>query len=265
MVISIKMVLKPFLFYWVHRPILVTMIEREWRIKYAGTSLRWLWLLIRPLMQLGIYAFVFMFIMKTEGGATPYLLHLLSGLIVWQTFLEIVNSAGRAVILDQDLLKKTNIPRLFLPLYRSFLGLPDWAIYLFLYAVVSIALRESFHFTLIWLPLAMLLNWFFAVGVAYWCNVWAVFNRDIHHLFMTTVNYLLWLTPVFYRLDSVPQSYQFLFNLNPLSGIVALYRYSLYAAPLPNGTWLSIFIGLIIAVIGFVLYQKREDEFIDYL
>lgn len=259
------MILKPLLSYWSHRPVLITMIAREWRIKYAGTTLRWLWLLIRPLMQLGIYAFVFMFIMKIKGGATPYLIHLLSGLIVWQTFIEIIQSAGRAVSLDQDLLIKTNIPRLFLPIYRSLLGLPDWAVYLFLYAVVSITLKESVHVTLVCLPLAMLFNWFFAVGVACWSNVWAIFNRDLHHLFMTMVNYVLWLTPVFYRIDDLPRRYQFLYNLNPLSGIVAFYRYSLYAAPLPHGTWLSLLIGFIIAVTGFILYQKRQDEFIDYL
>ena len=251
--------------YWLHRSILSTLIAREWRIKYAGTSLRWAWLIMRPLMQLGIYALVFLFIMKVENGSTSYLLHLLTGLIVWQSFLEIVNSAGRAVITDQELLKKTTIPRLYLPLYRSFLSLPDWAVYLGLYFLISIFLHEPLHFTLFYLPFALLFNWFFAFGVACWCNVWAVFNRDIHHLFMTMFGYVLWLTPVFYRLDSVPQRFQFLFNFNPLSGLVALYRYSLYAAPLPNGTWISIMIGFIISIAGFVIYQKREDDFIDYL
>jgi lipopolysaccharide transport system permease protein len=258
-----QMNVKNFLSYWEHRDIIITLIRREWRIKYAGTALRWIWLFLRPLLQLGTYIFVFTYILKIGKDSPSYPLHILSGLIVWQSFLEIVNSAGRAVFSDQELLKKTPIPRLFLPLYRSFLGLPDWGVNLFLYSVLAFSLRASPSFFLVYLPIAILFNWFFAFGVACWCNVWAIFNRDIHHLFMMMVGYILWLTPVFYSLEQVPSRFQFLFNLNPLSGIIALYRFSLYAAPLPNGTWLSLLIGFVVAIVGLVLYEKRQDDFVD--
>lgn len=250
---------------WQRRSLLLAMIQREWRIRYAGTGLRWLWLILRPLLQLGVYALVFVFILKVESKTTPYILHLLTGLMAWQVFLESVNSAGRAVYLDGDLIKKTTVPRLYLPLYRSLLNMPDLLVYMVLYGALAVYYHQGLSWTIIVLPLAIGLNWLLAFGLGCWVSVWGVFQRDLHHLFFTVVGYLLWVTPVFYAPDMLDSTYRFVLFFNPLASIVALYRFSFYAEPLSWAVGVGCFVLISVAVSGIYYYQKKQAYFADNL
>ncbi|MCF8256218.1 MAG: ABC transporter permease [Flavobacteriales bacterium] len=251
---------------WHHRHVLQALYVRDIKQQYVQTRLGLLWGVIRPLVVVGVFSVLFSYLMNIRAGNYPYLLFALSGHLSWSLFSSIVNNGMSIVKGNANLVRKMNFPLLILPLLSIANALTEWAvtfaILLVLMAVFGIL--PPLQFAL--LPLAVLLNVLLASGIILWLNVASIRYWDLNHIVPSLIGLGIWLTPVFFPVTLIPGQYAWLADLNPMTGVLNLYRWALFDDVL-NGVaigW-SALLSLATTLSGIYFFKEREGEMIDYL
>lgn len=222
-----------------HREILLNLIRKELKVKYAASVLGAVWSLLNPLVYLAVFSFV----ARVLGAGIPhYPVYLLSGLLAWNLFSAAMSAGSRAVLDNANLVRKVAFPHEILPLSAVGVALTDFALQsavLLVYIVVSgyglhvpeLALWPLAFLTLVVLTVALSL-WFSALNVRY---------RDVGHLLNIGLLVWFWATPIVYAgyqvqdlassRDVVGISAFTLYLLNPLTSIVEGFHRALYVEP----------------------------------
>lgn len=251
---------------FIYRALIVSMVRRELKVRYAQTLLGFFWSFMRPLSYLTIYTIFFSVIIKMDTGGRPFSLLALSGIMAWNYFQDIFHTAGQSLILDADLIKKNNIPRLILPVYRSLVGLVELCIALGIYVVLQLILGWPFTIFALFLPLAVVVNLFVGMAVAFWTSAYTVRVRDFYHLVSTILNFGMWLTPVFYGPELVPDFLEWILFINPMALVIALYRWSLLAGDFPDWPYLiALALSILLFISGLRAFVKTQPTVVDYL
>lgn len=253
---------------WQERTVLRLLVDRDMRVRYAQSFLGYLWTIIDPLANALIYFMLFVVIFKrSDAGHAPYFLFLLAGLLPWQWFNAAVGEAPRALISEQQLVKSKDLPReiwvvrLVLSKGLEFLySLPVLVIFVVFYMV-----RGQVHldWELVFWPVAIVLQFFLCTGLALILAPLTVIVQDIQPLVRIFLRVYFYLTPIIFNLqllDAVPPALKWLFNLNPLTGILELYRGGLFDT---NIRWHVVAIGavgtLAILVLGAAVFKRLES------
>ncbi len=249
-----------------YRNLIFMLAARELKIKYAQTVLGLFWSVLRPLSYLAIYTFFFTRVVDIQAVYAPYALIALSGMMAWNYFLDIVNSAGNCLITDAQLIKRNYVPKLVLPLYRSILGLVELFISLAIFFVIQIILGHQFSINIVALPLLVLLNMVLGLSVALWTSALSIRSRDFFHFVITFVNFFFWLSPVFYMPELIPLPYRYFMWFNPMAGLISLYRWCLLGAQFPGyGYMMGIGLFMIVFWFGFRAFVKAQRDVVDYI
>ena len=258
--------------FWRNRSLIKSLIEREVIGRYRGSVMGILWSFINPLFMLAVYTFVFSVVFKARWHSestskAEFALVLFAGLIVFNFFAECVNRAPTLILSNVNYVKKVVFPLEILPivsvgsaLFHSIVSLAVW---LLAYAFVFGTLHPSaLLLPLIFLPLALL-----TAGTSWALASFGVFLRDAAQFIGILTTVLMFLSPIFYPADSLPQKYHHLLFLNPLTPAIEQTRAMLYWG---TGLNLKIIIGYFIASsvaawIGFAWFQKTRKGFADVI
>jgi len=247
---------------WKHRNMVAVFAQQEIKVSYAQTQLGLFWLVVKPLMILALFTFVFGRIIKIY----PYALFAFSGLFAWNYFSFLVGSGSGALISNQSIIRKIYFPKMVLPLAKVLVGLVEAGISLLI--VFALMLFYDFPFTsrLFALPLLLLLNIITGLGIVLWLNALNLRYRDLNQFIPYLVGFVIWLTPVFYPSTLVPDQYSFFLYVNPMAGIVELYRWAIMSDVFPSSWYLvSLAEIMIILISGVVIFVRMEDDIADYL
>jgi ABC-2 type transport system permease protein len=249
---------------WAYREILVNLIRKELKVKYAASVLGAVWSLLNPVVFLAVFTFV----VKVLGNKTPhYPVYLLAGLLPWNLFSVALTNGSRSVIDNGNLVKKVAFPREILPLSVVGVALVDFvlqSIVLFVFMIVT-----GYGFTaqaLILYPESFLALLVFTTATTLWVAAVNVRYRDVQHLVGLGLLVWFWMTPIVYpaglvqdRLTSptapfTPHLFQ-LYLLNPLTPIISGFQRALYATVRPDGIHVlpDVSLGWLVGVIGIVL------------
>lgn len=239
---------------------------RELKVKYAQTILGFFWSIIRPLSFLAIYTFFFTIMLDVDTEGMPYALAALAGIIGWYYFSDIVTTAGQSLIMDAHIIKKHAFPKLIFPFYRSLIGLLELLISLVIFFGIQLFLGHPFHIYVVLLPLVILLNMMIGLAVALWTSALSIRVRDVFHLVRTFLNFGMWLTPVFYLPNLIPDGFEYLLYLNPMAGVIALYRWVLLGGSFPEWQYvIGLSIGLFFFISGLKAFVNSQDKAADFL
>lgn len=240
-----------------------TLALREWRIKYAHTRLGVVWAVLPVAMYTAVYSFFFAYVLRVEAPL-PYPLIALSGLPGWNYFKDILYQAGPSMQQEQALLKKSYLPKLIIPLYKSLLGLVDLLISLLLLLVAMLLLGRQLPVNTWALPLIVAANVIIGLSVALWVSALSSRRRDLYHLTAAALNIGIWFSPVFYLPELLPAPYSDYLFLNPLAGIIGWYRWALLGlAPPPPLAWAGLALVLILFLTGLRYFFDKQHELID--
>lgn len=224
------------------------------------------WAVLKPLVYLGIYSFFFSVIMPISSLDAPYALVALCGLMAWAYFMDILNSAGQSIIHEAQIIKKNYFPKIVLPVYKSLLGLVEFMISLLIFFIIQIILGHPFQWTVIFIPIILILNFCMGFGLALWTSQLSIRVRDFSHFITTIINFGFWLTPVFYTPEVIPERYRFWIYFNPMAGIIEAYRWVMLGTETPSVLFLiGIAIGCIIMIAGWQRFAQVEKDFVDYI
>lgn len=252
---------------WEYRELFYFLIWRDVKVRYKQTVLGVAWAILRPVISMLVFTFVFNRLAGFTSEGIPYQLFTLSGVLAWNFFAEGLTGSSQSLIASANLLTKVYFPRLIIPTAAVLRGFVDFGIGLLIFAG-SLA---YFHFPptsqLALFPLVMLWEVIATLGVGLWFTAIGVKYRDIAHVLPFVVQVLFWITPVGYSSARIPKAWEYIYWLNPMTGVVEGFRLTLLgSAHLPPRLfWMSVTLSFVIFFTGLLNFRRMEKEFVDVI
>ena len=247
---------------YAYRQMIFSLVRRDLRGRYKGSVLGFLWTFINPLMQLVIYTVVFSTILRSN--IDKYYLFLFVALIPWIFFSSALTGGASAVISQQSMVTKIYFPREVLPIaYVTSCFVNMLYCFVVVFAVVFVSGVGINLKALLFLPLIMLIEYVMALGMALISSSVTVYFRDFEHISNILSMAWIYLTPVMYSLEIVPDKLKAVFYLNPMTSVIQAYRDILYYTKVPELKTLmtSVIFGMVTLIVGIVVFGKLKKRF----
>jgi lipopolysaccharide transport system permease protein len=252
---------------WEARELLLAFSIRDIKLRYRQTVLGSLWVVLQPLMGAMIFTFVFNRVANLSSGHIPYVVFAFTGLVGWNIFNGILAKASPCLVQHAGLIQKVYFPRLILPLSAVGSTLLDLMVSFVLVAAFMLKYQMPLQPELLLLPLWTLLLICLALGFACISSALMVTYRDFQHVMPVFTQLLLFASPVAYTAQAVPSSLRGYYYLNPLSGLLEAFRWSLIGS-VPPPTSALIYAGLFAGAIlfaGILVFRQMERDFTDVI
>ena len=255
-----------------YRQLVAVLVVRELKVRYKRSVLGLLWTMLNPLLLMVVYTVVFATIMRT--AERNFAIFVLSGLLPWLFFSVSLVQGLNSILANQELIRKIRIPQAVFPLSVVGSNLVNFALSLLPLLLLMAVLRQPIRPALLFVPVAMLILAIFTTGATLLLATFTVFFRDVRHLTEVLLQMLLYLSPVFYNLQVLPQrdawwfqALQLALRLNPLSYLFALVRDPIFYGRLPAAHVAGIAVAAagLLLVLGFAVFQRLSPRHIHYL
>jgi lipopolysaccharide transport system permease protein len=260
---------------WLYRDLLMSLAARDVKLRYKQTALGVIWVVLQPLMAAGIFSFVFGTVAKLPSDGLPYFLFSYAGLLGWNLFNSTLSKCSTSLLGNAQLISKVFFPRLVLPLSTVPAALIDFGVALAMMAVLMVAYRVAPTPALLLLPVWMAVLILLALGIGLCSAALSVSYRDVSYILPVFLQILLYASPIAYALSAVPARLQTVYLLNPLSGPLEAFRWSLLAGGRPPGhgapvpPLASVAYAAVVAVVVFLLgaysFKRMERKFADVI
>lgn len=197
-----------------YRQMIFSLVKKDLRGRYKGSVLGFLWTFINPLMQLVVYTFVFTYIMK--AGIEKYYLYLFVALIPWIFFSSAITGGSSSIVAQKDLIKKIYFPREVIPIsYVTSCFVNMLLCFLIIFPVMVISGISLNPLALLCLPVVMVVEYFLALGMAMLSSAVTVYFRDLEHILGIVTMVWMYMTPIFYSIDMIPEKLRFVYHTQP--------------------------------------------------
>jgi lipopolysaccharide transport system permease protein len=256
---------------WRYRFFVFSSIKTEFRIKFVRSSLGGLWMILHPLSQVIIFAFVLSAVMSAKlpgiDNRYAYAIYLMAGTLGWSLFAEIVNRCLTLFIDNGNILKKLVFPKMALPLIVTGSALINNILLFIAILAIFAVLGHIPGMALIWLPILMLITIALALGLGLVLGVLNVFIRDIGQIVPVGMQFLFWFTPIVYMVNIIPEQYQKWLALNPLIPVITGYQNVLLYNKAPDWPSLGAIALIASGLLAFalLLFRKASPEMVDQL
>lgn len=258
---------------WRNKGLIRNLVHREVVGRYKGSMLGIVWSFITPVFMLAVYTFVFSVVFQARwggGGAgsnTEFALLLFAGLLVFNLFAECINRAPGLVLANVNYVKKVVFPLEVLTWVSMGSALFHFAISFGVWLVAYALLIGLPHWTMILAPLVVAPFVLFVMGLSWALASLGVYLRDVGQIIGLVVQVLMFMSPIFYPASALPEQFQTVIFLNPLTLPIELLRGVMYWGDLPNlQLWLlATLVSAIVALLGFAWFQKTRKGFADVL
>ena len=252
---------------WHYRDLLITLGVRDIKLRYRQTALGAIWVIMQPLLAAGIFTFVFGKVAKMPSDGVPYFLFSYAGLLAWNAFSSCLNNGSGSLLANSQLVSKVYFPRLILPLSTLFSTLVDFCVAAGMMVVLMVTNRVTPHIGILLVPVWLLLVLMFASGISFLLTAIMVSYRDVKYAIPVLVPFLMYASPVAYSVSAVPGKMRYVFMLNPLSGLLEAFRWSLLGVgklPLGYVEW-SAACAVVAFIVGAMAFRKMERKFADVI
>ena len=247
---------------WSYRSMIQSLVHKDLRGRYKASVLGFLWTFIVPLCQLLVYTVVFSVIMRSN--VEKFYLYLFVALIPWNFFSACLTGGSSCILQQHSLVNKIFFPREVVPISyvtSAFVNMLYCEI-----VVIAVALFSGVQFSflgLCCLPLVMLVEYLFALGITLIVSAIDVYFRDLEHILGILSMAWMFLTPIMYDLSIVPEKLRPVFNLNPMTSIITAYRDILYRGSVPKLSTLCVAagIGVFFLAVGFLVFGRLKRRF----
>ena len=250
-----------------YREMIISLVRKDLRGRYKGSVLGFLWTFINPLLQLIVYTIVFSIIMNTSYE--QYYLFLFVALVPWMFFSSSVTDGAASILKEKDMVKKIYFPREVLPISTVTSGFVNMILtFIVVFVVVIISGRGLNPLALLCLPVVMIVEYILCLGIARIVSSLTVYLRDLQYILGIFVMALQYLTPVMYGVDMVERSSAgkwlvMMFNLNPMTPIIKIYRQIIYYGEVPElgSLLIAVAVGVVFIVVGEILFKRLQKGF----
>lgn len=246
---------------WDYRELFYFLAWRDMKVRYKQTALGVLWAIIQPLFTMVIFTVVFGQMANISSEGVPRPVFYFSALLPWFYFSSTLTNAGMSLVSNSGLLTKIYFPRIILPAAAALVPLVDFLIgSVFLIGFIVYYDIPIGWSLLLWpilvLPLALL-----AFGLGTFLSALNVKYRDVKYAIPFGIQLLMFMTPIIYPSSVIPEQFQWLLALNPLSGLIEAFRYAMVPSYSIQWDVLGLSLAVTTAVLVYaVSYFKRTEK-----
>lgn len=207
--------------------LLKQLVKTDFKLRYQGSVLGYLWSLLRPLALFVILYIVFTKFLKIGAGVPHYPIYLLLGIVLWNYFTEVTSGSIMAIVGKGDLIRKINFPKYVIVVAGSFSALINLAINFVVVGVFMAFSGVELRQTVVLLPFIILELFIFSLAMAFFLSAAFVRFRDINYIWEVLMQGAFYATPILYPLSLLPLSAAKILMLNPMAQIIQDARYVL--------------------------------------
>ena len=248
--------------YWF---VIRKLVLKDFKIRYRNMSLGVLWSLLNPIVMMSVLTFVFREIFKTTQPNYP--VFVFCGLLPFNFFTMAWSSGTVSIVDNVGLVKRVPVPRDVLPIAAVLACCLHLAIQIALLLAMVLGFDLGVNVHWLWLPFLLLLEVVFVAGLSFFTAGINVFVRDTRYI-VESINVLLfWLVPIIYPSTLVPQKFQGIFQLNPVTALVVGMRNVLIenANPAPTLLINMAIVSCLVFALGWVTFSVLKSRFYNYL
>lgn len=241
---------------------------RDLLVRYKQTALGIVWALIRPLLNMAVFAFVFGKIAHLPSNNVSYPLFILAAMIPWQLFANCLVDTSQSLVNNAPMISKVYFPRIILPISHILVHCVDFLIsFAFLFILLAFTGYLS-HWELLALPAFIFLTLILCLGTSLWLAAASVRYRDFRFVIPFIVQFGVFISPVGYSSFLIPENWRWIYFLNPIAGIIEGFRwcyFGIYNPELSLAIALSCLVNTVILITGFKFFRKMERVFADII
>lgn len=251
---------------WEYRELVWVMVVRDLKVRYKQTVMGVAWAVIQPLLMIAIFTLIFGKLAKIPSDGYPYPIFVFSGLLAWNFFSTSAGTSGVSLIGASNLVSKVYFPRIIIPISSIGVSIIDFLIGAFLLLIMMLLYGQEISLKILLLPLFLFGLVVLSIGFGSWLASVTVVYRDFRYVIAYMLQIWMYLTPVLYPSNFVPETWRWLLYLNPMYGWINGIRASFLGQPIDLiGTLISIVLSLGIFVVGMVYFEKTQRRFADII
>ena len=246
---------------WEYRDLLYFLLWRDVKGRYKQMALGPLWIVIHPLLNMVIFSLVFGVVAKLPSNGVPYPIFTYTAILPWTFFSSAVMGATHSLLSNSHLITKVYFPRLIVPIVSVLAGLIDFSISFLILLGMMVYYGYLPGWRIFALPFFLLLAAAIGLGVGLWAATWVMHYRDVAQLVSYLVRGWMYVTPVVYSMSIIPERWQPLYRLNPMTNVIEGFRWALLGAGTPPDKFLLFSMMLTIPLlIGGAYYFRRTER-----
>lgn len=243
-----------------HRTLIAALVVRHLSMRYRGSLLGFFWSFLSPLCLMAVYTLVFTYYMRSFA-VDNYAIFLFTGLLPWIWSSSALQEGTNAIVSSGHLITKSMFPPQILPTVTVLTTLVNFLLSIPLLFIFMAIAGMSFHPTLAVLPVIIVGQFLFLLGVVFALSALNVFFRDVQHIVANILTLIFFLCPIVYPSQAVPEKFRFTVELNPLAAITVLYHQVLIDGVWPSANQIALFSAAIaIALLGGTYIFNRYRE-----
>lgn len=254
---------------WRYRELLYFLAWRDVKVRYKQTLIGVAWVVLRPLLTMIILTVVFNRIAGLgQDAVVPYALMVLAGLLPWQFFATAFAESGNSLVGNAQMIAKVYFPRIVVPVSSVFAGLVDFTVTLALLLPLMVWYQHWPDWRILCLPVFLLLGLAISLGAGIALAALNVRYRDVRFIIPFVVQFGLYLSPVGFSVAEIPEDWRWLYDINPMVGVIEGFRWSLLAGadPLPvAAVFNSLLFALALLWFGIRYFRRVEKTFADVI
>ena len=250
---------------WNYRELAYFLVWRDVKIRYKQTVIGAAWAVLQPLLTMAVFSLFFGKFAHIPSDGLPYPLFYYCALLPWTYFSTALQNTTNTIVDNQRLITKVYFPRLVLPLSSVISGLVDFGVSFLMLVVLLVYYRISPTAAALWLPAFLVLAILSALGVGLWLAALNAIYRDVRYVLPFLIQFWMFASPVAYPSSLVPARWRWLFGLNPMTGVIEGFRWSLTRqGHAPGGLFFASVTGVVVVLLSGVAYfQKMETKIAD--
>ncbi len=257
---------------WKYRHLLWMLVVRDLKTRYKNSIFGVAWSFLQPLGMMIVLTFAFGIINRGPSTLPDFNVFILSGYLGWTFFAAAVVGGTGSVVANSALVKKVYFPRIILPIAVVLSNLINYALALPMFIIVALLSGHPLYLTLALVPVAMLIQVVFCIGLSFFLSALNVFYRDTQFIIDLAMLAWFFLTPIFYDIQSAQPIQAFgrtidtalwLRRLNPMASLVNIYQDLMYRGVTTNfDFWIRTAVtSVVILILGYIFFQKLSSRF----
>ena len=251
---------------WHYRELFYLLVWRDLKVRYRQTMLGVVWAVLQPALTAFIFTIVFSRVARFESGEIPYWLFVLSGFTFWTFISSSVTFASNSLVHHKELVTKIYFPRMIIPASAVGAYFIDLLLTLLILFGAMIVHGTVLSWKIIFVPFFLIFLLVLTVSASLLLAALNVRFRDVKFIIPFFLQVWLFISPVFYSSEWIPETWRYVFAFNPVTGCLDGFRHVLFGT---NLDYASLIISSVVTIFLFLaaifLFRRMEDDFADLL
>jgi lipopolysaccharide transport system permease protein len=248
-----------------YRELFGVLALREFQVRYKQTIIGVVWAIIRPLLTMIVFTFLFSKIANLPSDGVPYPVFSYAGLVLWSFFSSALNQSSDSMVGNSKLITKIYFPRAIIPASATLVSLIDYCIAFTIVFGLMIYYHVSLSYMILFVPVVLFITWMLSIGLGFWFSAINVKYRDVQYALPFLIQLIMYATPVIYPV-SLAGKYQWVLALNPLTGLVDAHRSAILGQAIHwDLLGISVLITVVVLITGYMYFRSVERYFADII